>query len=192
MLFQPHAGFIVTGHKAIETRDWAPGPESGSPDGWTGTLAIVSAPNSRTHDLWMLDSFQNETVMEIEAQLRRSDPEIRHGRQGKTPMSSGCLIGLVDLVSVERLVRIEPFSIVVERLDEKEPNERRLPMIVKPECELGIYEPGRYMWHLENPRRLPELIPLVGQRRLFDLPSDVEQRLIDWGLVDVRREVWTI
>ncbi len=41
------------------------------------------------------------------------------------------------------------------------------------EHALGVYEPGRYVWNLGNPRRLPELIPFEGRRRLFEVPEEI-------------------
>ena|SRR3990167_3098615 len=39
------------------------------------------------------------------------------------------------------------------------------------ERAFGDYSPGRYAWHLENVRALPEPIPWKGQLGLFNMPD---------------------
>ncbi|WP_394794844.1 hypothetical protein [Armatimonas sp.] len=182
-VFQPHAALIVLMEKRLETRDWIPGPESGTPEGWTGTLLIVSGPDSPTHDAWMWSSFENHTIFELYDRIRQEDPgTMNRKKQGESIFSSGCILGAVDLVAVyaiQNLWHVNDGDSALRVFTNEHP-----PMpISKQEAELGIYEKGRYIWKLENPRRLPALIPFVGRRRLFEIPEEILQQIEAQGVM---------
>jgi activating signal cointegrator 1 len=68
-------------------------------------------------------------------------------------LARGVVVGIVDLLEVARLT---PEEWEAER-------ERHL--------DLGPF-PGRiFGWRLANPRRLPQPLPLSGQRGVFDVPD---------------------
>ena len=51
-------------------------------------------------------------------------------------------------------------------------------LVPRTEYSLGLWEPGRYAWYLENVRRLSHPLPLRGQRKLFEL-SQVDKSIIE-------------
>jgi hypothetical protein len=72
----------------------------------------------------------------------------------------GCVVALAmlgDCLSTETLIRIN------------------VPAL---ERAFGDYSPGRFGWFLENVQALPEPIPWPGAQGLWDVPPELEQRVL--------------
>lgn len=189
MVYQPHAAMIVNGLKDMETRDWMPSPDSGVPEGWRGTLLIVSGPQSQETDNWALQHYGNPLILQAADFLMRIEKRSKRAGQGKSTFSDSCILGAVDLVRVQVIKNVLcPDCSSMKTIRKHDPNmpDDWYGLIVDEgestpdvwgidplEFALGIYEPGRYLWHLKNPRLLTELIPFEGRRRLFEVPEEI-------------------
>lgn len=198
MVYQPHAAMIVSGVKTVETRDWMPAPDSGVPEGWRGTLLIVSGPQNRETDDWSLRSFNDPLIFEAVDKAMRQEKRAKRASQGKSIFSDSCILGAVDVLEVRQLRRVMcPECKGMEQVRQSIPEVgtdwfglvtqnsgggSSVSAIDPLEFALGVYEPGRYIWSLGNPRRLPELIPFVGRRRLFEVPEEILQQIEAQGV----------
>lgn len=169
MVFQPHAPLIVLGEKQLETRDWAPGPDSGTPEGWKGTLLIVSGAQSPWHDNWFLRALAISEIFRLVDPFALTEQKEGRAGQGDSLLSNSCILGAVDLVGVSKISRVDGDT----RARKVFLNGSFSLELSAQEAALGIYEPDRYVWKLENPRRLPTLIPFEGRRRLFEVPEEI-------------------
>ena len=200
-VFQPHAAMIVSGFKTLETRDWIPEPDSGVPLGWKGTLLIVSGEQSEKHDAWSMHSFSHPLILGAADRLMRPERRAKQAGQGKSIFSNSCILGAVDLLQVAKVHKVMcPDCPGWKKIRDEISPESNVPadwygLIVDTgealmrtwaidplEYALGIYEPGRYVWNLANPRRLPTLIPFEGQRRLFEVPEEILQQIEAQGV----------
>jgi hypothetical protein len=198
MVYQPHAALMVSGFKRVETRDWMPAPDSGVPKGWRGTLLIVSGPQNAETDAWAMKHFDNPLIMQASEKFLIPERKNKQSGQGKSLFSDSCILGAVDLVGVGMLKNVLcPDCNAMKTIRQRDldiPEDRwglivddgesmlRLWAIEDLEYALGIYEPGRYVWQLANPRRLPELIPFDGNRRLFEVPEEILQQIEAQGV----------
>lgn len=197
MVYQPHAAMIVLGEKELETRDWKPAPDSGVPEGWTGTLLIVSGECSPKHGDWFLNSLRVPMVSGLVDGLAGAEKRAGKLGQGQSLLSDSCILGVVTLERVCELHEvITPCCMGKVRDSNPDLDEDMFGLIVKDkdaatmgiwgvnpvEIALGFYARGRYMWELSNPRRLPKLIPFEGRRRLFEVPEEILQQIEAQGV----------
>jgi hypothetical protein len=131
-LWQPWASAIALGIKSFETRSWS--------TSYRGPLVIHAA------ERWSTD------------QRRFAEVEIAMGRlPANLPL--GCLIAVVDIVTVYATEEAGPMISAIERL-------------------YGDYSPGRFAWQLANVRPLAEPIPWRGALGLFEVPDVILTRAL--------------
>lgn len=89
-------------------------------------------------------------------------------RHGISFLPGGVIVAIVD---------------VTEILTTREWTRRFCTRLNNREAELdyifGDYGPDRFAWHLENVRRLPEPIPCKGGQRIWTVPPEVEERILE-------------
>jgi hypothetical protein len=71
------------------------------------------------------------------------------------------------------------FVLCVVRLHAIVPAGVEREVISEMEKGCGDYSDGRFAWQTDNLRRLPEPIPIVGRQSLFELPADVEAKVLE-------------
>ncbi len=144
-LWQPWASLVALGAKRIETRHWpAPANLIGQP------LAIHAAQTKiavRRGSRLTLGPYEIENDGGL---LLRSDT-----------LSWPYRLPLGAIVAVSRLVACEQMT------------EALIDAVPDPERQFGHYEPGRWMWMLEDVRALRHPAEFVGRQRLFSVPANL-------------------
>ncbi len=69
---------------------------------------------------------------------------------------------------------------VAELVDTERIHEHNAPL--EPERSYGDYTPGRWAWHLDDIRALPEPIPCRGAQGLWPVPQHAMARLAEMGV----------
>lgn len=139
-LYQPWATLVAVGAKKIETRSWA--------TTYRGPLAIHAG---RTWTKELFDLSRRPPFRDV---LESGDGILRlvagsaayHWRDW---LPLGKIVAVVDLVDCRHI------------------SEHNAPP--NPEMGFGDYTPGRWMWKLENVRRLEKPVPIRGRQRIFNI-----------------------
>lgn len=144
-LWQPWASLVVAGSKQFETRSWE--------TLYRGPLAIHAAQR------WTRDLLSQCKARYFAEAIGRLCPTL-----GVVPYSKlaafradailplGMVVGVVDLVAV---------TLITDANAPESPYERAF----------GDYTPGRFMWTLENPRRLVTPFTFRGGQSVFNVPD---------------------
>jgi hypothetical protein len=142
-LYQPHAMFVATGWKEVETRDWY------TP--YRGPLAIHSARRWTGIEETALHRILAETGAPVDLVAQ---------------MAFGCIEATCQIVACVR-VNEGGFPSVLGKCALLKP-----PFIPKHgwdvEAEMGNYASGRWAWILRDVVRLPRPITARGYRKIWD------------------------
>ena len=158
-LTQPWATLVALGAKRIETRSWKTDHR-----GWLAIHAAKGFPK------WAKELCGTEPFCSLlEKQFGFLYPWVNSGAVSHTAK-----LTLGAIVAVGKLVRC--YSTYQIGLNHIPGREADWPQLEK-ERELGDYSAGRYMWVLEDVRRLPEPIPCKGALGLWRLPAEIEAEL---------------
>lgn len=149
-LWQPWATLVAIEAKGLETRSWS--------TNYRGRLAIHAA-KKWTHELSDLCD-QPPFLGALDAAL----PQLETDAVAMSPKAArllplGCIVATADLTDC--------IAITLRNAPDE------------PEYSFGDYRPGRFMWRLENVRRLPTPIPCRGAQGLFNVPADVLGLILD-------------
>ncbi len=163
-LWQPYATFVAVGAKRYETRSWS--------TSYHGPLAIQAAknfPEEYRRMLAMQEPFHSTFI--------RASYRIGPLKAPEKWIPLGAIVAVCDLVDCLRIPEpYLPTTWTIERANGS-------PLIVtlppsEPERSFGNYEAGRFAWVLDNIRALPQPIPCRGGQRLWNVPTEIEQRLL--------------
>lgn len=177
-LWQPHASLIVAAAidpargKNNETRHWsplAPAPVRRLP-GLPATLAIHAAGRfpREMKERCLLDPHFIRAMFVL-----GFDETMSHRDLMKLPRNA--FVAVADLVAVQETPPSLPWKLADEPA--YNPCLRRAPFRDSAEAAFGNYEPGRFMWFLENIRRLEEPLPEPGRQGLWPLTLDIVRQI---------------
>lgn len=169
-LWQPWATLIGLREKRIETRGWYTDKR-----GW---IAIHAAKTKRGmdelpgdcdgkhEDGWTYGYIgERDGGWMYQAIYRRDDarlvPLTNLDDYEEHPLSLGAIVAVARLVACEKMTP------------------ELIRLVPQPERSYGLYEPGRYMWMLEDAKMLPEPVPCRGSQGWFEwrVPLDLESLL---------------
>ena len=114
---------------------------------YRGPLAIHAAKNYNTPKCAWQEPFKTGLA---KAGMFTEYPG---GKLGFSLRHNGCVIAIADLVDCIEMTRMDIVTMVSEQ-----------------EFEFGNYEPGRFMWLMENVRPI-EPVPAKGMQRLWEWPG---------------------
>jgi hypothetical protein len=137
-LYQPHAMFVATGWKEVETRDWY------TP--YRGPLAIHSARRWTSVEKTALHRIFAESGAPVELAAQMS-----FGMIEATCTLAACV---PTAFAFENSRKLKPPFVPIHGWDV--------------EYEMGNYANGRWAWILRDVVRLPRPIPARGYRKLWD------------------------
>jgi hypothetical protein len=157
-LWQPWATLMATGAKKIETRGWA--------TNYRGPIAIHAAKRNLVEN-WNLCWEEPFKSALDQAGALTADGGVR--------LHYGCILAvgylvLVQLIGADRMWLYANGKLIAG-------SDMMLPG--EPERSFGDYSQGRYAWNIVEIRALPEPIPCRGYQRLWDVPAELERRLLD-------------
>lgn len=159
-LYQPWAQMVALGFKRFETRSWATGMMN-------VRLAIHASGNSETLE-------QHASIGSI--------PRAWHGAlgiiginvaDGLRLLPLGAVVATAQLVECIRTAYVYREELAAERFH---PSDRQREYPIREEY-LGDFGPGRYAWRLTHVLRLPEPIPMRGQRGFWTLTPEQESEV---------------
>src|SRR6185369_15077202 len=162
-LTEPWASLVVTGEKKIETRSWK--------TEYRGLIAIQAA---KGFPAWAKEIIGVSFFKVLE----------KHGIFSQKDFAFGAIIGVAEIraclstnggylnftsgsIEVSNGIIKSDISVI----DYKKP----LPGTTE-NC-FGDYSANRYMWFLENPRRLKTPIPCNGALSLWEVPKEIEGKI---------------
>jgi activating signal cointegrator 1 len=103
----------------------------------------------------------NETYLQFSNTMLRADPTLREKPIGNYGGKILCVVDLQTYWQVEDIEVINNMTVL--------------------EVEAGNYSMGRYVWPLQNVRRLTDPVATPGRQKIWTLPIDVE--------AEVRRQI---
>jgi hypothetical protein len=180
-LWQPHASLIVAAAidpakgKNIETRHWSPLAPVRRLPGLPATLAIHAAGRfpREMKERCLLDPHFIRAMFTL-----GFDYLMRYGDLMRLPRNA--FVAVADLVAVHETPPALPLRVIGQ--SERNPYLRVAPFRDSAEAAFGNYEPGRFIWFLENIRRLEEPLPEPGRQGLWPLAPDIvaqiEERIV--------------
>ena len=157
-LYEPFARLVGVGVKSVETRSWG--------TSYRGPLAIHAAKK------W--DDEVCADIERVRADLKKCWALCGLGlRDDQKAMlydlpwrdGLGCVLAVVNMVDCRPMVEAP------DRVEEL----------------FGSFGPGRWGWVFRGVEPLPSPIPCRGNRMLWELPADVEERVTE-NLLDRRKE----
>jgi hypothetical protein len=155
-LYQPYASAVVYKLKRFETRSW--------PTSHRGLLAIHASKKKRSdvaRELtgvgYGLDSLNMELLLKVDRRVL----EWNMVAQSEFP-ALGCIVGLAEVRTVQHTETA-----------------RRLLFVDELELRWGDFSDGRFAWELVNRTRLETPVPCRGAQGLWNVPFDVEQKILD-------------
>ena len=152
-LHQFWASLVEIRAKLIETRHW--------PTHYRGPLAIHA---SATTPVYARDEYrENEPVRRL--LLEHFGIENEYSMQRKLPR--GAVVAVVDLVDVIQVPTL-PIS-----LDELVPAKYRTADFQS----FGNFKPERYLWLLDNVRRLRQPLKLKARQNVWPLADDIVEKI---------------
>lgn len=155
-LWQPWASLMVVGSKKIETRHW--------PTRHKGPLLIHAAKKP----FRSIEPFIAEPWLLRNGLATILDSAIP---QWWELLPYGAIVGKVEMVDCKRVELIDRNQIHKARVARPE-DANRLDLWFT-EFYLGNYEPGRFGWLTDEPKRLSEPIAYRGRQGLFDVPDEL-------------------
>jgi hypothetical protein len=173
-LWQPWASLIALGVKTIETRSW--------PTKYRGPLAIHAAVRLPKVAEWRIGEWWTDEGPSIHRAGRElADGMVDYSEVDGTyyPLPLGAVVAtcnLVDCIPMEDLSGEGTPSLVIEGdrltlcVESGEHN-------VSDQLPYGDFRVGRFAWLLSNITPLAEPIPAIGRQGIFNLPTDVEERV---------------
>ena len=159
-LLQPWASLWL-GPKHVETRSWN--------TSYRGALAIHASKRFWREDI----------ELSLEPPFSTAIHGLGYNVLAELPL--GAIIGVTSLKHVGTIINDQPDAPYVQAW----PADRIL--IRGDEATFGNYEPGRYGWVRGDVFRLPEPVPCLGARGLWDVPEDVLGQVLaqlpgDWAV----------
>lgn len=164
-LTEPWASLVVTGEKKIETRSWK--------TQYRGLIAIQAA---KGFPAWAKEAVGVSFFNVLE----------KHGIFSPQDFTLGAIIGVAEIkacLSTDRAYlnfsagNIEIENGIVTKNDFSVVNYQK-PSPGTPENMFGDYSPNRFMWFLENAKRLKTPIPCRGALSLWDVPFEIEKEIL--------------
>lgn len=167
-LTQPYATLVALGAKAIETRGWAlsyrgplaihAGKNLGPVGGKAGLGALVASEPFFTT---LVDTVEHTPGVSLVDQV-----------VGSLPLGAiVAVVDLVDCVSTAMLAQVREIGRHRETVDV-------IWQMTDRERAFGDYSPGRYGWLLDDVQRLGEPVACTGRLGLWDVPAEVEARIL--------------
>lgn len=154
-LLQPFASLIAVGAKRIETRSWSTSHR--------GLVAIHAATRFPPE----AQGFAEEDVVQgplVRAGVVPRDwaPWNHKGRSIADLLPQGAIVAVANLWDCRHI---------------GERPERNWPPTDPNELAYGDYRDDRWMWFLNDVRRLAQPVPCRGFQRLWTVPADVEAKI---------------
>jgi len=155
-LYNPWATLKAIDAKKFETRSWS--------TRYRGPIAIHASVNDKFKELCMKEPFKS-ALENAGFMVRRS--VVNDKAMTDLPFGAVlCICNLVDCLKIRtiRTVKRDGYLIRIAFLETK----NSLIEVSGNELVFGNYGPGRYVYVLEDTKRLPEPIPAKGRQGLWN------------------------
>lgn len=164
-LTQPWATLVVTGEKKIETRSWK-----------TPFRGLIAIHASKGFPGWAQETafYDNQFKTSL----------LAHGFNTLGELPLGAIVGGAEIKTClstngQAKLQFSAGNIEIENgvvtKNEFSGVNYQKPLPGTVEYCFGDYSPNRFMWFLENPRRLEIPIPCKGALSLWEVPKDIEK-----------------
>ena len=166
-LTEPWASLVVTGEKKVETRSWKTAHR--------GLIAIHAAKG--------FPAYAKEVIGVSFFKILE-----KHGIFSPKDFTFGAIVGVAEIVACLTTdgapffnmssVNVETINGVTTKSESSSVFYKK-PLPGTPENMFGDYSANRFMWFLENAKRLKTPIPCKGALSLWQVPAEIERQILE-------------